>query len=271
MHDSINSLQNLMIDGGAQLFDIAPLAIKNIIEERQWVGRKDQNGKQFESFEEFVKHIRWQGLGSSIEELLTFCRKHPDVQRLLRMEMGELGDPQGGAPIGNQNAAKNNIDNVNVVSRTKQVKGGDDPTYIMKRLKRDRPDLAIKVMDGELSAHAAGIEAGFIKPDLPLEKIRKLLPKLTHDEIIELMQDLPKAMKLLDKGSKPATTVSTKGNGKANRGNSRTYIVTAPDGTEQIVTNLKQFGLAHGLNSNHLPSKGSKGWKARRAPAALDS
>ncbi len=40
---------------------------------------------------------------------------------------------------------------------------GTDPTYILRRLKRDHPELAEKVVSGEMSANAAAIEAGFRK------------------------------------------------------------------------------------------------------------
>ena len=40
---------------------------------------------------------------------------------------------------------------------------GTDPTYALARLKRDRPDLLERVKSGELSPHAAAVEAGFRK------------------------------------------------------------------------------------------------------------
>lgn len=50
---------------------------------------------------------------------------------------------------------------------------GTNPTYILKRLKRDRPDLAEKVIVGELSANAAAIEGGWShKPLSPLSLVR---------------------------------------------------------------------------------------------------
>ena len=81
---------------------------------------------------------------------------------LLRQKMPEQGPESGGAPKGNQNAAKapdtqNNIHNVHVVS----APHGNSETYLLRRLKRDREDLAEKVVNGELSAHAAAVEAGF--------------------------------------------------------------------------------------------------------------
>jgi hypothetical protein len=38
---------------------------------------------------------------------------------------------------------------------------GDSETYIRRRLKRDNPDLAERVESGEISAHAAAVQAGF--------------------------------------------------------------------------------------------------------------
>jgi len=38
---------------------------------------------------------------------------------------------------------------------------GNDPTYALRRLLRDAPELAARVQAGELSAHAAAVEAGF--------------------------------------------------------------------------------------------------------------
>jgi hypothetical protein len=40
---------------------------------------------------------------------------------------------------------------------------GNAPTYLLRRLKRDRPDLAAQVVAGTLSAHAAAVQAGFRK------------------------------------------------------------------------------------------------------------
>lgn len=58
---------------------------------------------------------------------------------------------------------------------------------IVRRLKRDHPEIAEALGRGEfVSARAAGIAAGFIKPKTVLEQIVKLLPKLSDDEREEL-------------------------------------------------------------------------------------
>jgi hypothetical protein len=53
---------------------------------------------------------------------------------------------------------KKAIDNVNSFSGA-----GNLRSYTVARLKRDRPDLAERVIAGELSANAAAVEAGFRK------------------------------------------------------------------------------------------------------------
>lgn len=72
---------------------------------------------------------------------------------------------------------------------------GTSETYIVRRLKRDRPDLAALVLDGKESARAAGIAAGFIKPTItvPLDPerlaatLRRRLDPAALDRLRELL------------------------------------------------------------------------------------
>lgn len=50
--------------------------------------------------------------------------------------------------------------------------------YAYRKLAKDRPDLFARVQKGEVSAHAAMVEAGFRKRPTPLEQMRKLWGKL---------------------------------------------------------------------------------------------
>lgn len=145
--DHIQNLQQAMIDGGRKAFQTVPVVLHRIIEDRLWADRVDRDGKPFQSFEAFATHILWQGLESSIDDLLIYCRKRPDVQALIRGEVG-ASLPQGRPPI--------NGDNV-----TFKTQKGNSPTYALKRLRRDRPDLFQRVVSGEMSANAAAVEAGF--------------------------------------------------------------------------------------------------------------
>ena len=77
--------------------------------------------------------------------------------RLMRQVMPEqpaqeIGKGKAGPGRGNKTA-----DNV--------YRFGNSETYLLRRLKRERQDLADKVVAGEMSAHAAAVEAG-LRPRL---------------------------------------------------------------------------------------------------------
>jgi hypothetical protein len=62
--------------------------------------------------------------------------------------------------------SKDEKDNNVMISPKRQ---GNDRSYLLARLKRDRPELAARVEAGQLSANAAAIEAGFRKPTLTVQ------------------------------------------------------------------------------------------------------
>ena len=153
--DSIQNLQQILMDGGERVFGTAPKVILNIIKHRAWEKRLDENGKPFASFEALVSAPYWHGLESSVEDIRRICFKNEEalqaIDRIIpaaaEQEIG-LGKPGPGR------GHKTDSDT------TRLDRGA---TYALRRLKRDRPDLAERVMSGELSANAAAIEAGFRK------------------------------------------------------------------------------------------------------------
>ena len=157
--DDIELLQQTITHGGTQAFEIVPLALKKVLVEKQWQGRLDKHGKPFASFEAFVMDRGLNGLATTLDDLRAFCRKRDDVRQLIDAEIKPLAEHGGDH--------SKQVDNVKLV-------GGNNPTYALKRLKRDRPDLAAKVIAGELSANAAAIEAGFRK------KPKLVCPKCGH-------------------------------------------------------------------------------------------
>lgn len=171
--DDIELLQQLIMHRGAQAFSLIPAALKKVVVEKQWRDRKDKHGKLFLSFEAFITHPLWQGLESSIADLRVYCRKQPDIERLILAEI-EPGATlaEAGAKGGRGKKASSNT--------TGFVDRG--ATYLLKRLKRDRPDLFQQVLDGVMSANAAAIKAGFKKKLTPLERMLKDLSKLTPTE-----------------------------------------------------------------------------------------
>ncbi len=161
--DRINKLQQTMAEGGKKAFDLVPTYLANIIKDREWEKRYNRKGKSFTSFEAFISADLWEGLETSVDELLVYCRKRKDVQKLINTEIKAI--------------EKTAHDERGLFTRIDIVKtvGGNNPTYALKRLKRDRPDLADKVIAGELSANAAAIKAGFRKKQV------KRCPKCGHE------------------------------------------------------------------------------------------
>lgn len=75
---------------------------------------------------------------------------------------------------------------------------GNDPDYALRRLKRDEPELAQRVLKGEISAHAAAVQAGFrprtITVPLDPEKMaRAIRRRLSDDELDVLLKALEAA------------------------------------------------------------------------------
>lgn len=168
----VNKVQVTLGEGGAALYQVLPLQLNNLIRERLWEQTTDKDGNFFKSFETFVKHRLPQGLESSLRDLLNYCRNKPEVQLLIKGEVGEVKThAEAGSSGGRGNKASNNVTSFR----------GNAPTYALRRLKRDRPDLAAKVIAGKLSAHAAAIEAGFrtrmvsVPADSPENAVRPLI------------------------------------------------------------------------------------------------
>ncbi len=70
------------------------------------------------------------------------------VRGLLNSNLKDVGRPP-----------RSNVDIVNIT--LPPTKDGNDPSYALRRLKRDAPALAEGVLSGDLSANAGAIEAGF--------------------------------------------------------------------------------------------------------------
>jgi hypothetical protein len=168
--DNIESLQQLIMHGGTQAFSLIPAGLKKVILEEQWRSRTDKDGKPFATFEAFVKHRLWQGLETTIDELKLYCRKQPEVERLILKEMDD------GATLAEEPRDEKGR------YRRSNTTTGRGATYLAKRLKRDRPDLFQQVLDRKLSVNAATIKAGFRKQSTPLAHAMKAVSKLSDKE-----------------------------------------------------------------------------------------
>ena len=110
-----------------------------------------------------------------------------------------------GAPKGNQNAAatpeENKVaDGTFVSPQATKPRGTNSRDYIIGRLKRDaREDVKARavlsrVEKAELSARAAGIEMGWVKPADPARIVEKQVERLSEDEVVDLYKNLARSL-----------------------------------------------------------------------------
>lgn len=105
----------------------------------------------------------------------------PTVLRLATDEEAKLLRAEGGKKGGRGNLS----------SITTKVNRGAE--YLVRRLKRDYPEIAEALARGEYrSARAAAIAAGIIKPKPPLQQVQQLLAKMTKPDRRVIWQQLKK-------------------------------------------------------------------------------
>jgi len=137
----------------------------------------------------FMKALRAQDNGSAAKDL---------YWRMVRLD--EKLDPSVGSvpklsPLGtNQHSAQAPVG----PDCDKVLHWGTSEEYVVRRLKRDAPELATALARGDFpSARAAGIAAGFVKPSPPSIQLKdpaptaeKLLAKKGKEWCLQLMEEL---------------------------------------------------------------------------------
>lgn len=193
----VQGLQKLLM-GGETNREVLVRSIKDMQVNGSWRAfmRNDKvyrwNAKQFR---EFIEADRPAGCQSSVSHLEHELRG-TDAWIPYCLLIG--GEP-GGQP-GNTNAAadKTNSDNItigNPLMRSASSPRGTSVSSAVRRLHRERPDLLGRVESGELSAHAAMIEAGFRDkaitiPADPRKAARRLARHFTREQFSELVDEM---------------------------------------------------------------------------------
>lgn len=155
-------------------------ALSEILEHGYWREFLVRGSGEIKSFERFEDFLTW--CECPADELKAVLRVHGD-EPLLAQVLAELGGEL--APVGRPE--KNGCDTT-ISDRQR------DATYILARLRRDHPELAEKVLAGELTANAAAILAGFRKRYIrvpagdPAGAVSKLLTEYTRDELTRELQ-----------------------------------------------------------------------------------
>ena len=169
-----------------------------LVEDRTWERLADARGRSFKDrFRDFVETRSPFGLGYDPDQLpKVLALRHPhesvpdvayrmatmrqEVQTLLLEEMLPIAEASGGRP------SKENL-------RVTEVLGHDDTaSRVVARLKRDDPQLAERVIRGEVTPNAAAREKGWRKPRIVLstpERIAETLRRhMSRDARLRLAQ-----------------------------------------------------------------------------------
>ncbi len=132
---------------------LVPGLLKKILRRELWRERVIQTGEtvRFDRFEEFVATKPLEGLGATIDIVRNMLRGDPEALSLfdeaVRREPGRPAD--GGRETGN-----------NVTDSVGRPEG-NTAAKALRRLRKDAPTLHERVVAGEMSPHAAMVEAGF--------------------------------------------------------------------------------------------------------------
>jgi hypothetical protein len=163
-----------------------PFMVAQVIEGDRFGPRfnwRDAPYRFYKSFEDFYEQEleatwgKWEDLQRTWTEVVK--GKITEAEARIALEaaivLGRRGRPKKGEGKGADGTLK---------------RGSNSSAYLLARLDRDgHAALAAKVRAGQLSANAAAVEAGFRKQATPLERVLKLLPKLTRSEWQQLKRD----------------------------------------------------------------------------------
>ena len=178
---TVADIQEMMRDAGFGLKHL-PIHLEILLREEAWRHRViKQTGKvaTFDRFQDFVEANLCAGLESSVDQLKRLCQDNLPVVDLIDQA------------VQNPSSIKRGVDNINGIDRP----DGTSRAAALRRLRKSRPDLHSKVMQGELTPHSAMIEAGFRQKTLtvPLdpEKAAGVIKRhFNEEQIIELIEYL---------------------------------------------------------------------------------
>lgn len=166
------------ISSGEHGLSTVPGLIKRVISEGSWREFVTKRGElvEHESFASFVTTPPLRGLGSDMALLRRIVGDDPEAVDLLDQALQQ--------PVGaNQHTA--GLDNIQAHAPT-----GTSESAALRRLRKDRPDLHAQVLNHELSAHAAAVQAGFrpktftLRADNP-EKIAATLRRQLPQDVLQ--------------------------------------------------------------------------------------
>ena len=171
----VSALSSALQMGESGLEDVPDLLAQVLADELWREFPRPRGGPaRHEDFTAFVTTPPTEGLGASVELIKRLVAGHEVEADLKRVLDGEQPLADYGT---NRHTPRGDI----VTSSER----GNAEDYTRRRLARDHPDLYAQVLDGDLSANAAAIQAGFRRPtatvrlDDPARTAATLREKLT--------------------------------------------------------------------------------------------
>jgi hypothetical protein len=180
---------------GIGSINVIPVQIIRIIKDGLWKQYFMENIEEMvenKSFVEFIEKAHPRGMNSNIKQLRGLLQQSTDRMADEALKLFEDAVTQKPLPVKGKETGRGKDRNDSIISIAVQ---GTDKDYTIRRLKRDRPDLAEKVINGELSANAAAIEAGFrtktvtmpLEPKRAAETLKRHFTKKQIKAIIEAL------------------------------------------------------------------------------------
>ena len=174
--------------------------ISDVVEHEDWTRLTDRDSKPL-TFRKYVEMPYEQGgIGWQVDNLQKVIllthdnarpgRENPETVGRIAAMRAKVTDLLN--PAANTHGSNQLVGHDNVMSSTVTDTGfGNSPEYAIRRLKRDDPELAQRVIRGELSPHAAAIQAGFRRKTItvPVEvaaAARAIAKHFTSDERNEI-------------------------------------------------------------------------------------
>lgn len=187
VNEEVAMLQKYIADGDEDLDAVTDLLGK-VIESGAWACFSTPTGKVVEhaSFREFVTAKRFDGLGTTREALTAWVgAQNPELAKQIETVW------KSEVPAANVNGGDRRSEQF---SGTELKPNRETADAITARLKRDDPDLAAQVINGEISAHAAALKKGYRKPRIvlsnPTSVAAQVRKHFTDYEIRDLINEL---------------------------------------------------------------------------------
>ncbi|GAC1699867.1 MAG: hypothetical protein NVS9B4_00120 [Candidatus Acidiferrum sp.] len=180
-------------------FEGVPFQLREVLESGAWQHFRTVHGHELVEyapgeFERFVTTEPLKGLGTTIQGLINICKAIPCEDSTAAIELLQREHkPLAESRRPTKEEQSNKADDIS-------LKYGTSATYLLRRLKRDNPALAERVMSGVLSANQAALQVGIRKPMLRIPRDpTAAAQRLLREYIPEEWQALKDAIKRLDK------------------------------------------------------------------------